>query len=474
MTTAVAPHPHKLTPYHHFLKDAGINLTPGQKEVYDDIIKNDIRIWLLCGGEQAGKSTVGAGFLASHALFGATFWITAASYDMTNREFHYTLENLQNYEVLMNRTLINGWSWNERDKSYINLGGGIEITTKSLRDAFKVAAVAPDGILVCEADQVDWFTIERLITRVTRSQGWVGMTGTFESSLGWMAQKYAEWQGSNVLNAKSYPLPTWTNNICFPGGRQDLKLLEMEKLLPADKFMERFGGTPSPPSGLVIKEFSYKHHVVDMKTLWGEGGYCKDHPVYVWVDPGYAGAYAVECLQVIDGTVYIFDELYERLTTPDVIKLLKWKGYYKDIKSGVVDIAATQHQAMPAVAEMWAKRGEDGAGIYLASARVDLDASVDRLRAWFKIDPLTDKPRILIHHGCKGLISELGGCKPPFEDGGPWLYRKDRGGVILGYEEKNNHAISACRYGIVHHFGYTKDKLRQNYKPSSWLAKHGM
>ena len=57
-------------------------------------------------------------------------------------------------------------------------------------------------------------------------------------------------------------------------------------------------------------------------------GICYIHvpgmPVRLAIDPGYAGAYAVEVLQCIDGREVIVDEIYERgLVTEEIIEMAR-------------------------------------------------------------------------------------------------------------------------------------------------------
>jgi hypothetical protein len=433
------------------------------------------RVKLICGGERAGKSKSGGTHLAMRAPLGHLYWICALSYDMTKPEFDYVVDCFRTAEMKLGVRLIDSVHWSDRDKSSISLNSGhILIETKSLRDWLKVASVSPDGIVVCEADQLDWQTIERLLMRLTESQGWAWLSGTYESSLGWMAEKWKEWQGPNEFSARSFSIPTWSNLAQFPGGRQDPKLQQWERVLPADKFMERYGGVPCPPSGLIIPEFRTRFHVKDLQID-------KHLPVHVAVDPGFAGAYAVEFIQIVDGTINVVDEIYVRsLITSGVIQLIKQKPYCQYITGGVADIAATQHQAMPSVVEQWAEQPyveagtnalKGGMGIYLQTARVPKMDGIERIRTYFKIDPLLEHPRIQIDPKCKGLISELGGCKGPFEDSGPWLYRKDKAGHVLEPEERNNHACTALIYFVVNHFGYTRDPQRnKKIKATKWYA----
>ena len=443
----------------------GYEPTPEQAVIHFD----PARIKLVSGGEQAGKSKTSGMELAAACLMGNTFWICADSYEMTQTEFYYCLESLQAIEAKENIKLIDSYHWSDKDKSHIRLANGkVNITTKSLKEAVKVAMVAPDGIVVCEADQIEWPTIERLLMRVTRSQGWVLLAGTYESSFGWQAVKWKEWQGKNNLGARSFSLPTWTNKICFPGGRDDPKLKQWEVELPPGKFMERFGGVPCPPTNLVIPEFKVDVHVQDVV-------YNPDVSVEIALDPGYSGSvYACEVLQVVGDSVDVIDEVYVRhCTTEDIIRALYHKPYFGNITAGACDVAGTQHQGTSSVVEIVARpidvENGGGLGIWLANQKVPVNEGIERLRMFFHVDPVNNKPKVRIAPHCRGLISELGGCKGPFEDSGPWLNKIDSQGHLMGPMDRCNHATKALIYWIVNKYGFTRSPSRAKMSaPDKW------
>jgi hypothetical protein len=260
------------------------------------------------------------------------------------------------------------------------------------------------------------------------------MTGTFEGSLGWYPEKFKEGQVPSNDFA-SFSIPTWSNLAIFPGGRQDPEILKLEREYPEEMFQERFGGVPCPPAGLVFKEFRTIHHVRETTIA--------DGPVYLWIDPGYAGAYAVEVVQIIGDHVFVVDEIYEqKLVTSEIIQIANKRPWWKQVQSGVIDIAAKQHQAMPAV---------------LSSDKVGIVEGIERYHTFLNVNPLTNEPQITIDPKCKGLISEHGGCPNPFTgQSQTYRYKMDKEGMVIGEdpEDKNNHAIKAIIYGLVDRFGY--------------------
>ena len=414
--------------------------TPEQLEVHRHPAKSK----LVAGGDRGGKSKVSSNEFLSRFYEGRLYWLVAADYERTRPEFDYICAGFDKL----------GWDYHASkrvDPGEIIAAGGIRIATKSAQDPRKLAAEAPDGILACEASQLSHEDYLRMLGRLMEKNGWMIMSGSFESSLGWYPELFNRWQVSENPNEyKSFSLPTWSNTYIFPGGRTDPKILEMEREMSRERFMERLGATPCPPQGRVFTEFSNAVHT----GSGGEYEFDPMCPVYLWIDPGYAHHYAVEVVQRRGEDVYIVDEVYEMgLTTPQVIDLCKkWKWWNK-VDRGTIDIAGTQHQGMPAPVEIWLKEG----GIGLTAKKVPINDGTECLKRHLKVNPVTGRPNIFINSKCRGLISELGGAPSP-DTGQPAVYRwkMDREGNIIGDipEDKNNDAVKATIYGLVDLVGY--------------------
>ena len=273
------------------------------------------------------------------------------------------------------------------------------------------------------------------------------MAGTFEGSLGWYPQLFTSWQLGND-DEKSFSLPSYSNTHLYPKGAKDPEILKLKDMASDEFFMERIQGVPCPPVGLVFGEFRADIHVDENIE------YVKGEPVYLCMDPGYAGAYAVEAIQEINGQICVFDEVYEKgLTTEEIITITTNKPWWEDVNSGAIDIAGYQHQAMSAPAEMWM----DKTGLYLDAQKVRINEGTERLKSFMKIDAVTSRPRIAFAPRCHGILSEFGTVPNP-HDGQTRAYRwkTDRDGNIFGDqpEDKYNHAVKAVIYGLVSKFGY--------------------
>ena len=433
-----------------------VGFTPTDEQVA--ILESPYRFNLVAGGEQAGKSMVASKYLLGRFMETeepGLYWLVAADYERTRAEFEYLVQDFATLGILKQAS-------KRVDPGYIVLADGTRIETKSAKDPRTLAMRAPHGILGWEASQLDMETFFRLRGRCAPKRGWMFLAGTFEGSLGWYPQMYTAWAAGADPEAKAYSLPSWTNKYLYPGGREDPEIQRLKEVASDDFYMERIEGKPSPPKGLVFSEFRPDAHVVDVE-------YVPDVPVHLWMDPGYAGGYAVAVIQVQGEQIQVIDEIYEvGLVTDEIIDIAKSRPWWPDVKFGVIDIAGNQHQAMAAPAEVWLEQ----AGLYLSSQKVKINEGTERLKGWLKIDPRTHAPRIVFSPKCIGIMSEFGMAPNPF-DGQTRAYRwkTDREGNIVGDtpEDKYNHGVKAIIYGLIDRFGYSYVQGHDRIKVRRWV-----
>ncbi len=379
--------------------------------------------------------------------------MVAADYERTRAEFEYLVSDFAQLGILKKAS-------KRVDPGRIELADGTVIETKSAKDPRTLAMKAPNGIIGCEASQLDLESFYRLRGRCAPRKAWLFLAGTFESSLGWYPQMFQSWK-YGVNNEQSYSLPSWTNKHLYPEGKNDPEILRLKESSSDDFFMERIEGIPSPPRGIVFPEFRPDIHVSENIE------YVPDEPVHIWIDPGYAGAYALCAVQIINDQVRVFDEIYEQnLITEEIINIAQNRPWYKDLTYGVIDIAGYQHQAMSAPAEVWL----DSTGLFLDSEKININDGTERLKSTLK---LTGKgePKLIISPKCKGLLSEFGAAANPF-DGQTKVYqwKVDRDGNVVGNQpqDKYNHGIKALIYGLINHFGYSFVTGRSTIQVRRW------
>ena len=434
------------------------------------ILKDTARWKAVAGGEQSGKSLCASKEWLrwwAEDLMGVAwqrqllYWLVAEDYERTRGEFTYIKEDMEKMGVPVEST-------KRVDPGYIverapaGVAPRFRVETKSSKDPRTLAMYAPDGIIICEASQVDLETFQKCLARLAPKKGRLFMAGTYEGSLGWWPGVIKGWSHGDAQQ-KSFTLPTPTNWHLYPGGVDDPEILRLKNNSSDAFFMERIMGIASPPKGLVFTEFRPDIHIRECPYVPGE-------PVYLWVDPGYAHAYAVECIQIVDGQVRVIDEVYERgLTTPEVVLVCKDREWWKDhSEKGVIDVGGMQHQAMAAPAEVWMSE----AGVYMAYNRVRIADGIERFKTFLKVHPITGAPKVVFDPRCKGILSELGAYPDPF-DGQTRVYawKMDREGNVIGGEpeDRYNDGIKALTYGLVEHFGYVTGPSSQEFV----MRRHG-
>jgi len=442
-----------------------VNYVP--TELQAGIHNDQSRLKLIAGGERAGKSKVNSKELLTRwfidiaapndilwktqkRLKGGLYWLLGNDYEATRGEWEHIVEDFQKLEQLASPPTKN------IDPGELVLRDGTRIVTKSARYPEKIATVAPDGILVCEAAQIDYEVFLRARARLAEKRGWMSMAGTFEQEdyIGWYRELFELGQSYNVLELKSFSLPTWSNSFIFPGGRNDPEILKQEAGMTNDRFMERFGGEPCPKTGRVVTEFANTIHV---KQCPFDG----NKPVEITVDPGYAGAYAVLAIQDLGEQLALIDEIYvQGVVTKDIILMAKKKMWWDAVSGGAIDIAGKQHQAMAAPVEVWLSEG-----VSLRSKKINIEDGIDLLRTHLKQHPVTGRPGIIIDPKCRGFISECGGGKSPVDGGGIWMRDKN----TLQPLKKNDHACKALIYFLINKYGFVGE--RKVPPPLKWVGE---
>ena len=146
-----------------------ININPTREQ--QDIVNSPYRFNLVAGGEQAGKSMIASKyllyqyFLHDKKLYGpALYWLVAADYERTRAEFEYLRDNFTELGLLSECS-------KRVDPGHILMKDGTRIETKSAKDHRTLAMKAPNGILGCEASQLDLDTFHRLMGRCAPKKG---------------------------------------------------------------------------------------------------------------------------------------------------------------------------------------------------------------------------------------------------------------------------------------------------------------
>lgn len=437
----------------------------------DEILVHEARIQLVAGGERAGKSFLGALKVLNHLdeyKDGDVVWLVARDYERCRAEWNYLLSMLGQLGLVLKTStridpgimVVSCGSANSPDDTF-------QIKTKSAQDYRTLAMEAPRGIVACEASQLDHDSFLRLRGRIAEKRGWLFLEGTFEMSLGWYPSQWEQWQAyPNKDDGRSFSLPSWTNKRVYPDGREDPEIESLAGLHSENWFNERIAGRPAPPRGLVHALFQTGIHVnPELEYVPGES-------VHLWVDPGYSqvthSAYAVEAVQIIEGQVRVFDEVFMRgsdagqITSEDVIDRCRSRPWWKDVKHGVIDVAAKSVGERRPI-DVWLTYG----GLYMATdqAKVPIMDGIERFNTFLKTDAVTFEPRMAFSSRCRGVLSELGGATNPFDDQvHVYAWKVDREGNVIGRAPRDafNHGVKAITYGLISNYGHARSQLAAN------------
>ncbi len=144
-----------------------VNFKPTKAQL--PILNSDKRYILVAGGEQAGKSMIASKYLLSRVFETegkGLYWLVAADYERTRAEYEYLVDDFQKLGVLKKAS-------KRVDPATIELVDGTLIQTKSAKDPRTLAMRAPNGIIGCEASQLDLETFHRLRGRCAPKRAWM-------------------------------------------------------------------------------------------------------------------------------------------------------------------------------------------------------------------------------------------------------------------------------------------------------------
>jgi hypothetical protein len=421
---------------------------------------------LPIAGEGSGKSLHAGLWLSAGQLYDSRhgnylYWVVGADFEDARKDFDYYVmvqEQLDNVETLSHPA--------SRDQQcYLRTKTGHETYTISSYDVTKIARDEPMRIVGAEVSRWYQETFERCEGRLIRNypHSRAFMSGSPESSLGWLPDiaKYSE--GPNERGVRSFKIPSWCNLAKYPGGRQDKAILRAEAGRSPQKFAERFGAAFVPPKGLVCHTFRTNLHVDTMLE------YNPELPVYVGIDPGGV-TYAVLFVQfTYDGEIHVLDQIYvHRWPHSAVINEYLANELSAVVQGGAIDVASKQPQnAMPVSYSEWF----NDTGLNLWAEKHAVDDSVERLYWALAPNPNTGRPRLRIHPQCTGLIAEMGGGPSPVPDGGPWMRYETKGGIGTPKRE-NDHACKALAYLLLGPYAYMGESTFHGQQDAvSYLAR---
>lgn len=274
----------------------------------------------LSNGRRWGKTLLGAKegevtcFVKNKLNQPQMGWIIGPNYSDCEKEFRVIYNSLKALDVdLVSQKFLRNV---ENGNMHIHTNWGWDLMAKSAAHPETLVGEGLDWVLMAEAGRLKRTMFTQYVRpALSDKRGWSMMTGVPEiatdtSLLYW---GYSRGQDPARLPWASWKMPSWTNNIVFPGGRNDPEILEAEEDLTEDEFNRQYGGEFVEKVGRVIQEWDDDVHLADLE-------YNPNLPLYAAVDYGYTNPFVWLWIQVDeDDNVYILGEHYITLKDTDDI-----------------------------------------------------------------------------------------------------------------------------------------------------------
>jgi hypothetical protein len=285
-----------------------------------EIHKNGTRHKGVSNGRRWGKTLLGAkeaeitSFVRNKLGEAQRGWIVGPNYDDGEKEFRILYNSLKKLGVdeVSNKFLNN----TDQGRMHITTNWGWDCQVKSAAHPETLVGEGLDWVLLVEAGRLHRSTFAQYIRpALSDHRGWSLATGVPEIATD-ISLLYWAWTRGQDPAAKqwaSWRMPSWTNPVIFPGGREDEEILEAEADLTEDEFRRQYGGEFVERYGRVMKEWDDEIHLTDID-------YDPSLPLYAAVDYGYTNPFVWLWIQVdVWGTVYVLGEHYIELQDTDEI-----------------------------------------------------------------------------------------------------------------------------------------------------------
>lgn len=422
----------------------------GQQEFHE----SPARFRVASCGRRYGKSTMAARDMEPELFIpDRMFWIVGPTYDLGEKEFRVIWQDLMVKQGLGRDKRIKK-AYNKRSGDmYIEFPWNTRLEVRSADHPENLVGEALDGVIMSEAAKHRMDTWERFIRpALADKRGWATFCTTPEGH-NWLYDLYLLGIDSQMLDWASWKLPSWQNTIVFPGGRDDPEIKAVERTTSREWFMQEYGAEFTAFVGKIYSEFDEHKHIVDYQ-------YNPNWPNYLFIDWGFVNALCLLDVQISPSDdVYIWRETYvsgERLE-----QVLE---YYKE-GSGQANGLGWMRDGHPQGHHIKCAYGdaEDPEAVLtvnmklapciaLPEAKENWRAGVELVKRFLKAyetgatndygEPVT-VPKLFVSRDCPNTIKEFQNykMKPPSKSG---LDPRE------APEKKDDHAMDAIRYGLVH------------------------
>lgn len=287
----------------------------GQLEVHFDRHRHKV----LCNGRRWGKTFLGAheveptAFVMNRLGQPQMLWIVGPQFSDCEKEYRVVYNTMKKLGVdQVSTKFLNNV---DNGNMVIETKWGWHLECRSAKHPETLTGEGLDGVLMVEAGKHRRKTwTEYIRPALSDKRGWSLHSGVPEGATQ-TSLLYALWSrglsdltpGGRPNPWKSWRMPSWTNTIVFPGGRQDPEILDAEADLTKEEFDRQYGAMFVERIGRVLQEWDDEVHLKDLT-------YNPGWPLYFAVDFGFTNPFVVLAIQVdAFSNVYVIRERRWRL-----------------------------------------------------------------------------------------------------------------------------------------------------------------
>jgi hypothetical protein len=300
-----------------FYDQIGYHPHAGQAQIH----YTGVRFKVVSNGRRWGKTIMGGHEVLPHVGVacpitgeGQIGWIVGPNYVDAEKEFRVVYDSLRKQGI--DRDSIKFLNNVESGSLHIKTKWGFEVIGKSAKHPETLVGEGLNFVLMVEAGRHKRRTWAQFIRpTLSDKRGWALFSGVPEgkSANSLLYALYNRGQDVTRPTWNSWKMPSWTNNLVFPGGRQDPEILEAEDDLTADEFARQYGAEFTDKTGVVMQEWDDDLHV-------GHFPYEPDWPLYMAIDYGFTNPFVVLFIQLgpMGEIRVIAERRWHRLDTTEV------------------------------------------------------------------------------------------------------------------------------------------------------------
>jgi hypothetical protein len=286
---------------------------------------SNIRHRVLSNGRRWGKTLLGGKEAECCAFVRNRFgdpmrgWIVGPEYSDCEKEFRVIYDTFKKLGIDdLSTKFVNNI---DNGNMHITTKWGFDLECRSAKHPETLVGEGLDFVLMVEAGRHKRSTWAQYIRPALSDKRGVSLhtgvpEGSSQTSL--LFHLWQRGQDPSKPAWASWRMPSWTNNIVFPGGRTDPEILDAEDDLTPDEFDRQYGAMFVERSGRVMAEWDDEVHIKDLEinTKW---------PLYLAIDFGYTNDWVLLAIQVDnDNNVYVMREKRWKFKDTEVIAKECW------------------------------------------------------------------------------------------------------------------------------------------------------